>query len=597
MSGFLLQAAIFLAAAAIAAPLAKRLQISSVIGYLAAGVVIGPFGLGQVATIYEVEGILHIAEFGVVLLLFLIGLELRPKRLWTMRHQVFGLGAGQVGLSALLLWPVAWAFGLAWLQALFVALALALSSTAFVLQVLDEKGELTSRHGRAAFSILLFQDLAAIPLLTLVPLFAIGGSEMEMDLVEALEAILIVAGLVLTGRFVLNGLYRLVALTKVREAMTASALLTVVGVALLMEAAGLSAALGAFIAGVLLADSAYRHQIQADLAPFEGLLLGLFFTAIGMSLNLDLIAADPVQVGLWVVLLVGIKAGGLYALGRATGHDSPTSRRLALALSQGGEFAFVLLTTALGYQVVSRETVEAISVIVTLSMLLTPLLLLLDERVARRAQAPEATYESPPDLEGHVVIAGFGRFGQITARVLRARGIPFTALDVSPAQVDFVARFGNKIYYGDASRLDILESADTAKARAFVLAIDDVEASLRTAAVVRAHFPGVPVLARARNRQHAHRLMDLGVAAVRRETFLAALTLTQDLLETIGFEQAEVERTIRTFREHDRQRLYDDYALRDEPEKLAERARAWTEELEQLFAEDQAVAEDPSRSG
>ena len=591
MSGFLLQAAIFLAAAAIAAPLAKRLQISSVIGYLAAGLVIGPYGLGQVSSVYEVESILQIAEFGVVLLLFLIGLELRPKRLWTMRQQVFGLGAGQVGLTALLLWPIARAFGLPWLPALFVALALALSSTAFVLQVLDEKGELTSRHGRAAFSILLFQDLAAIPLLTLVPLFALAGSKMEMDLIEALEAILIVAGLVLAGRFVLNGLYHLVALTKVREAMTASALLTVVGVALLMEQAGLSAALGAFIAGVLLAESAYRHQIQADLAPFEGLLLGLFFTAIGMSFNLELIATRPLKVIFGVALLVGVKAAALYALARFSGHDHPAARRLAVALAQGGEFAFVLLTAALGAQVVTRETVEVLSVIVTLSMLLTPLLLLLDEQVARREAPPQRAFDPPPDAEGHVVIAGFGRFGQIAARVLRARRIPFTALDVSPEQVDFVARSGNKIYYGDASRLDILEAADTAKARAFVLAIDEVEASLRTAAVVRAHFPHVPLLARARNRQHAHRLMDLGVTAVRRETFLAALALTEDLLHTLGFEDAEVAHTISTFREHDRKRLYDDYALRNQPDKLNERARAWTEELEQLFAEDRPVAD------
>jgi len=591
VSGFLLQAAIFLAAAAIAAPLAKRLQISSVIGYLAAGLVIGPYGLGQVSSVYEVESILQIAEFGVVLLLFLIGLELRPKRLWTMRQQVFGLGAGQVGLTALLLWPIARAFGLPWLPALFVALALALSSTAFVLQVLDEKGELTSRHGRAAFSILLFQDLAAIPLLTLVPLFALAGSKMEMDLIEALEAILIVAGLVLAGRFVLNGLYHLVALTKVREAMTASALLTVVGVALLMEQAGLSAALGAFIAGVLLAESAYRHQIQADLAPFEGLLLGLFFTAIGMSFNLELIATRPLKVIFGVALLVGVKAAALYALARFSGHDRPAARRLAVALAQGGEFAFVLLTAALGAQVVTRETVEVLSVIVTLSMLLTPLLLLLDEQVARREAPPQRAFDPPPDAEGHVVIAGFGRFGQIAARVLRARRIPFTALDVSPEQVDFVARSGNKIYYGDASRLDILEAADTAKARAFVLAIDEVEASLRTAAVVRAHFPHVPLLARARNRQHAHRLMDLGVTAVRRETFLAALALTEDLLHTLGFEDAEVAHTISTFREHDRKRLYDDYALRNQPDKLNERARAWTEELEQLFAEDRPVAD------
>ncbi|HSM20154.1 MAG TPA: monovalent cation:proton antiporter-2 (CPA2) family protein, partial [Hyphomicrobiales bacterium] len=373
---FLIQAAVFLAAAAIAAPIAKKLNISSVLGYLAAGVLIGPYGLGFVYAVYQVESILHIAEYGVALLLFLIGLELKPQRLWTMRGSIFGLGAGQVAVTALLLTPAAVFLGIAWDEAIFVGLALSLSSTAFVLQVLEEKHELNTRHGRAAFSVLLFQDLAAIPLIAIVPLLGSGMAEEGLSPFGVVKAIAAIVLVVLVGRYALSTLYRLVATTGVREAMTASALLTVVGVALLMEAAGLSAALGAFLAGALLADSPYRHQIEADIAPFEGLLLGLFFTAVGMALNLQLLSEQPAVIAASVAGLLAIKAAVLYALGRWRGLDNAAARRLALAVSQGGEFAFVLFATALGESVIERELAELLTVIVTLSMLATPVLLL-----------------------------------------------------------------------------------------------------------------------------------------------------------------------------------------------------------------------------
>lgn len=585
---FLLQAAVFLAAAAIAAPLAKRLRISSVLGYLIAGIAIGPFGIGLVYSVYEVENILKFAELGVVLLLFLIGLELKPKRLLAMRSAVFGGGGLQVVVTTAVLSIVVAALGFAVASAVFVAFALAMSSTAFVLQVLEEKGELKQRHGRLAFAVLLFQDLATIPMLALVPLFAASSAlGQQMSWIGAAKALGIIFFVVLIGRFVLGHVYRLVASTGVREAMTASALLTVVGVALLMELAGLSAALGAFIAGALLAESPYRHQVEADVFPFEGLLLGLFFTAIGMSLNLALASARPLALLSAVAGLIVVKAAVLYGVGRWQGLAPAQARRLALAMSQGGEFAFVLFTAAVAAGVLSQSTTEFLSVVVTFSIMATPLLLLADDLLLRARARTVPAYETPPSSDGHVVIAGFGRVGQIVARVLSAKRIPFTALDSSAEQVDFVQRFGNKIYYGDASRLDILTAAETGAARAFVLAIDNVEASLRTAEIVRQHFPSVPVYARARNRQHAMRLMDLGAHTIHRETFLSSLAMTRDLLAGLGLSPRDVRFAIDTFKTHDERRLFEDYRLASDDQKLIARALTQTAELERLFIEDE----------
>lgn len=584
---FLIQAAVFLAAAAIAAPIAKKLNISSVIGYLAAGVLIGPFGLGFVYTVYQVESILHIAEYGVALLLFLIGLELKPKRLWTMRSSIFGLGGSQVAISALLLIPAAAYMGVPWHNAVLVGFALALSSTAFVLQVLEEKGELQLRHGRAAFSVLLFQDIAAIPLIAVVPLLGAGGADEGLSLLKIASAVGAIGLVIIVGRYVLSTLYRLVATTGVREAMTASALLTVVGVVLLMEFAGLSAALGAFLAGALLADSPYRHQIESDIAPFEGLLLGLFFTAVGMALNLQLLIEKFGLVMVSVVGLLAIKAAVLYGLGRWHGLDNRAARRLALAVSQGGEFAFVIFTTALGENVIGRGLSELLTVIVTLSMLATPLLLLADELLTRQRTPDGRPYDEMPEEQGHVVIAGFGRVGQIVARILQARGIPFTALDGSAEQIDFATKFGNRVYYGDATRLSILEAAQLGKARAFVLAIGDIEISLKTAQLVRRHFPHVPVYARARNRRHVHELMDLGVEVIRRETLLSTLDITRELLRGLGYSEEEVTRTVETFREVDRRHLYSDYAHFTDQQKLQAQSRKRFDELAELFAQDE----------
>ena len=583
----LFQVVVFLGAAVIAAPLGRVLGVGSVLGYLIAGVLIGPYVLGPLYALDDVGKLLHFGEFGVVMLLFVIGLELRPVRLWSMRTAIFGLGAGQLIATGLLLAAISFVLGLAMSQALFIGLALALSSTAFALQILDEKGEINTRHGRLAFSVLLFQDLAAIPLIALVPLFALGrAEEPAMDFTAAGVALATIVALVLAGRFLLTPLYRLVAATGVREATTASALLTVAGFALVMQSVGLSPALGTFIAGALLADSEYRHQIEADIAPFEGLLLGLFFLAVGMSIDLTVVVARPAELFAIVVGLVALKTAVLYTLGRWWGLTHAPALRLGLVLSQGGEFAFVLFTAGVGAGVLGAPLASLLTLAVTLSMASTPLLLVADEVLRRRAKTEAPDYEIPPEGDGHVILAGFGRFGQIVARVLRARQIPFTALDSNVEQVDFVRRFGAQIYYGDAGRIDILRAAGADKARAFVLAIDDVEHSLRIAEIVRQNFPDLPIYARARDRTHVHRLMDLGVTIIERETFLSALELTKKLLRGLGIGGKETMRLAETFRRLDEKRLYEDYQYYTDLEKVRANALSQATELEEIFARD-----------
>ena len=597
------QMAWLLAAAAFAAPLAKLLRIGSVLGYLLAGIVIGPYGVGQIFSSYTAREVLEFAEFGVVLLLFLIGLELRPTRLWSMRSAIFGLGGAQVGLTAVLLWAIGVLLGVGLAAAAFAALALALSSTAFALQLLEEKGELTARHGRMAFAVLLFQDLAAIPLIAFAPLFAVAATAAapatQMSLLSALVALLTITGVVLVGHFLLDQVFRLIARARIKEAMTAAALLTVVGVSVVMHKAGISASLGAFLAGALLSESSYRHQLQADIEPFEGLLLGLFFTAVGMQLNLDLLLSHTGLILGLVALLLSVKAIVLYGLGRSSGLDLWPARRFAISISQGGEFAFVLFTAGAAAGVLASADAELLAIVVTLSMAATPMLLLIDEVVAPR-RAAIAAFVAPPPETGHVIIAGFGRFGQIVARVLRAKRIPFTALDINPEQIAFVERFGSKAFYGDASRPEVIESAQVGKARAFVLAIDDVEASIRAAQYVRTRYPNLPIYARARNRNHVHRLMDLGVSIIRRETFLSALDLTREVLRGLGISERDVQFAVETFARHDRRRLREDYRHYTDQQKMEELARSDPATLARLFDEDAAeqarIAESPDQA-
>ncbi len=583
----LIQLAVFLAAAAIAAPLAKRLKIGSVLGYLAAGILIGPSGIGILYSVYEVENILHVAEFGVVLLLFVIGLELRPQRLLKMRSAIFGLGSAQVFITGLLLFAIALAAGFTPTAAFLIGFALSLSSTAFVIQVLDEKGELSKRHGRMSFSVLLFQDLFAIPLIAITPLLAANASLAQgVDLFTVAKGIATVAFVIIIGKYILEHMYRLIAATGVTEAMTASALLTVVSVALLMKWAGLSAALGAFIAGALLAESSYRHQIQADIKPFEGLLLGLFFTAIGMSLDISLLLEDPWMILAMVAIIVFVKALVLYILGLAWGLSSASSRRMAFVLCQGGEFAFVIFTTADMGGVIAKDTAQLLTLAVTLSMIATPFLLLLDDFFQQKETKDDRRYDQPPEAKGHVIIAGFGRFGQIIARILQAKKIPFTALDKSPEHVDFVKRFGNKIYYGDVTRLEVLRAAQIEKASALVIAIDDVEGSLQIVQMIQQNYPDLNLYVRARNRRHVYQLLHLGVEKISRETFLSALDLTKDVLIGLGERPSDAIRDINTFRDADRQHLYEDYKDYTDIEKLQARAKTAAKQLEELFERD-----------
>ncbi len=582
----LTQVAIFLAAAVVAVPIFKRLGLGSVLGYLAAGAVIGPVGLDL---IQEVEATVHIAELGVVLLLFVIGLELQPARVWRMRGAVFGVGSLQVLATAVLVGAAALLLGAGRDVALVAALGLSLSSTAFAMQVLGEKNELTSGHGRAAFGILLFQDVAAIPMLALVPLLGSGAAESTRSgWVQAALAAAIIVGLIFAGRFLVRPAFRFIALARSHELSTASALLVVISTSLLMQVAGLSMALGAFLAGVLLADSEYRHDLEASIEPFKGLLLGLFFVAVGMSADFRVVLERPGAVVGLVLGLVGLKMVVLYGLGRLTRLPARLSVSLGIAISQGGEFAFVLFGIAAGSGVLSQAAVELLVVVVTLSMCVTPLLFLArDAWFRRQARTGEAReFDTIEDDDSRVIIAGFGRFGQIVGRVLSVKRIRFTALDSSPAQVDFVRRFGNRIYYGDPSRVDLLRAARADKAEVFVLAVDDMAASLRTLETVKNHFPHLRVVARARNRQHAYALLGAGVERVIRETFHGSLEAARMTLEDLGMPSSDAGEVIWQFAEYDEARVRQMAPMRDDMDALIASAREYTAELERLFDAD-----------
>ena len=588
---FLVIAAIFLAAAIVAVPLSKRVGFGSVLGYLAAGVVIGPSALGLVT---NVDDILHFAEFGVVLLLFVIGLELQPSRLMTMRKAVFGMGGAQVLVTAILLAAVAFAMGLTVESAIVVGLALSLSSTAFALQILAEKGQLASAHGRSSFAILLFQDLAVIPILALLPLLApgTGVDDGEPIWITVPRAIAVIAAVIIGGKYLLRYVLRTVAWTKVNEVFTATALLTVIGVALIMDMIGLSMALGAFLAGVLLAESEFRHELEADIEPFKGLLLGLFFIAVGMSVNLNLVVEQPGLIVLLVVGLMVIKSIVLIGVGLTMKRSLSTSLMLAVTLSQGGEFAFVILAVAIGANILDPAIAELLIVVVTVSMGVTTLLFVVSDQIkARKGGAKPDDYDTDMPDESQVLIAGFGRFAQIVARTLMGKRIGFTALDNSPDQVNFVRRFGNKVYYGDASRLELLRAAGAENAKVFVLAIDDVEASLRTAEAVIRHYPHLRILARAHDRQHAYRLMDLGIEDIVRDTFYSGLEMANMTLRGLGLSSSEARRAVETFRDHDVERLYAHHDIYRDDEKMAQAAQDWAKELEELFDQDEADRE------
>ncbi len=590
----LAQIAIFLLAAIIAVPLSRKLGLGAVLGYLGAGMIIGPWGL---KLIDNVEAMLHISEFGVILLLFIIGLELQPSRLWVLRKQVFGLGSAQVAITGLVLGGIALFMGFTWQAALVVGVGLAMSSTAFVLQTLAEKKQLTARHGRESFAILLFQDVAVIPLLAALPFLAhslgtstTGGAAAHGHggWLDAAKAVGIIVALIVSSRFLLRPLFRLVATFGGREIFTATALFIVVGVTLLMDVAGLTASLGAFLAGMLLADSEYRHELEADIEPFKGLLMGLFFISVGMSANLGLLAQQPLIIAAIVAGLIVIKFIVLYAIGRVAGTAAPSARRLGLALAQGGEFAFVLFGSAAGAGIFTSPVSQLLVVAVTVSMLIAPFLFMLEEKVLSptldREEAREFdTIEAP---QGHVVIAGYGRVGQIVTRVLSLKGIPFVALEKDADQVDGVRRYGGKLYFGDATRLELLHAANVGGARLFVLAIDDPEDSVKCAQLVRHHFPNLPIIARARNRTHAHRLAEMGVTRYYRETWHTSMEMALQSLLQLRMPPSEAATAIAQFRDHDLELLKRQHAIYQDENKLIQSTREASVELLTLFEAD-----------
>ncbi len=586
----------YLAAAVIAVPIARALGLGAIIGYLAAGIAIGPWGLALVS---NVQDILHFAEFGVVLMLFLVGLELQPSRLWSLRRPILGLGMAQMAGCALLLWGCAWALGLPWRVALVGALGLALSSTAIALQVLNERNLLRTDSGQKAFSILLFQDVAAIPILALLPLLGVAARaealqpHAPLDLLpEALKIIAVVAAIVFGGRWVLRPLLRWIAKSKTPEIFTAASLFLVVGIAMLMLTVGLSMALGAFLAGVLLADSEYRRELETDIEPFKGLLLGLFFIAVGMSIDFGVIAHHPFAMLGLLLGFLAIKAAVIWLLARVTAMAYQERPLFTLLLAQGGEFAFVVFQSGATFGAIAPDHASLLIGAVALSMLMGPLLLVWLDRVllqrhATLQSAPQAQEISEPQ-SAPVIIAGFGRYGQIVARMMLAQGVPATVLDHSVEMLEVAHTFGYRVFYGDATRVNLLRMAGAQQARILVVAVDAPEQSLKIVQLAKKHFPHLHIVARARDVTHWHALRDLGVQHVERELFESSLRTARTVLELTGLSQADADALAERFRAHNialSERMYEHHNDREAMIAVARQGRQQL--VEQLAKERQ----------
>lgn len=547
---------LFLSAAVIAVPLARKAGIGAVLGYLLAGMAIGPWGL---RLINDVEAVLHFSELGVVLLLFIIGLELNPGKLWQMRRPIFGLGALQVLLTAGLLMALLLLLGFSWQSALISGLGLAMSSTAMGLQLMREYGMTRNDGGQSGFAILLFQDMAVVPVLALIPMLAVGTSDTTDWSMIAIR-VGGVAALLLGGRYLLRPLFRMIANTGVREVFTAAALLVVLGTAFLMQAIGLSMALGTFLAGVLLAESEFRHELEIAIEPFKGLLLGLFFISVGMAVNLGILLTDPLWVALMVLVLVSVKAAVLFLVSILFRLRRTSRLQLSVVLSQGGEFAFVLFSAAAASRVIDSQQLALLLVSVSLSMMTTPLLMkLLDRWLAKALNTQTVSEEQPhvEDDEPQVIIVGFGRFGQIVGRLLSANKVRITVLERDPNQVSFLRRYGYKVYYGDATQLELLRAAGAAQADSIVIAADDHEANMQIVHLCQEHFPQLQILARARGRVEAHALLSAGVTLFSRETFSSALELGKKALVTTGMHPHRAYRAQQYFKRLDMQMLRD----------------------------------------
>ena len=579
---FLHQALVYLGAGIIAVPIFQRLGAGSVLGYLVAGIAIGPYGFGIIT---EAQTVLHFAEIGIVLLLFLVGLELNASRVWAMRGLIFGLGSAQVAVTIAAVAGIAVALGVPWQVGLIAGMGFAMSSTAIGLAILAEKNLLPTVGGQKSFAVLLFQDLAVIPLLLAVGF--LGGEANRFGWGEALKAVGFIAALILAGRVLVRPLLRYVAATRLREVFVGFALFLVLGAAVLSDAVGLSMALGAFLAGVMLADSEYRHELELDIDPFKGLLLGLFFIAVGMSVDLALFARIPhviLGIALGVVVLKLILLYGLARIFDCRGHDAGL---FAVALSQAGEFAFVLFTAA--SSMLAPETLAVLNAAVALSMLTTPLLMILYQRHASRRnpaleRAADVIAEANP-----VIVAGFGRFGQVVVRVLRGMRIPATVIDHDPEQIETVRRFGFKAYYGDATRMDLLQSAGAASAKLLLMAIDDPEAARTAVRRVRERFPNLKIVVRARSRTDAFEYAEMGVPAVR-EVFGSALDAAGRILTDLGYAEAKVERILRGFREYDERQILEAAPHRHDMGKLIALTEQGRRDIAQLLAAETAAS-------
>ena len=578
--GFLHQALVYLAAGVLVVPVFKRLGLGSVLGYLVAGAAIGPWGLALVSA---PEAILRFAEFGVVLLLFLVGLELNPKRVWQLRKPIFGMGAVQVLATIAVVALAGWVLGLAPKVALVAGMGLAMSSTAIGLASLQEKSLLATPGGQASFSVLLFQDLAVIPLLLLLGLISSDHDQNNFDWTATARAVGMIVAIIVGGRLLLRPVLRYVANTRQREIFVGFALMLVIGVATLMELVGLSTALGAFLGGVLLADSEYRHSLELDIEPFKGLLLGLFFIAVGMSVDLGLFVRSPLLVFSIAAAIVLVKALLLYPIAKTFGFCGRSDATLiAIALSQVGEFAFVLFGAA--GRILPKETLDVLNAAVAASMLSTPFLLMLYERVlAPRFGRAEERVPDAIDEQNPVIIAGYGRFGQVVQRVLAGMKILATVVDVDPNQIELVRRFGSKAYYGDATRLDLLESAGARKAKLLVVAVDNPESAMQIVKLARRHFHHLKLIVRARSRSDAFEYHELGVPALR-ETFGSALDASEAALRALDHGPVAARRVVARFRRHDEELLAAQAPHRNEVKRLLAVTLQGRQDLDQLLA-------------
>jgi monovalent cation:proton antiporter-2 (CPA2) family protein len=576
-SHFLFQAAIYLSAAIILVPLFKRLGLGSVLGYLIAGILIGPSALQLIA---DPEHVLHFAEFGVVLMLFLIGLELESQKVWELRKLLFGLGGIQVTLTILLVTVIAHTLAFSWSEALIIGMGVAMSSTAIGLTALIEKKQLHTSGGQAAFATLLFQDLSVIPLFMLLAFLAPNRSASSFDLLAVTEAIAVIAAIVLASRTILRPIMRMIAQTGVREIFVAFSLLLVIGISLAMESVGLSMALGTFLAGVLLADSEYRYELRLDIEPVKGLLLGLFFIAVGMTVDLNLVANQPLLIFGFALLIVAIKIAVLMGLGWLFKYPLRDKLLFGVSISQIGEFAFVIFGLALAQDSISRETYNILNAIVAVSMLTTPVLLLLYERFLS-LQCSERPKDAIPENNA-VIIAGFGRFGQIVGRVLVAKGITPTLIDNDPNQVDLMREFGWRCYYGDASRLDLLEEAGIAEAKLLVIAVNDSAAALEMAKLVKERWPGVAMVARARSRTDAFDLRELDLNPIR-ETFYSSLEAARQSLLAIGETASSAAKIVTQFEKHDLDQLEATLKIRHDRKAISSLMEQGRQDLKTLL--------------